>query len=117
MSPDPPERRGGVRIGRRKAARVPPEAGHLRRRTRWAGLKPGDPVAVSETRVRGATWTFVAHVTNERTGAEWVEVVGGRSGSHTVRSFAPERVLPPSGARSHGAKQAPFVDAPRLPLD
>ena len=52
----------------------------LRRSTRWAGLRPGDPVQVDGTRLRGASWQFVAHVTNDETGDQWVEVVGGRAG-------------------------------------
>ena len=52
----------------------------LRRSTRWAGLRPGDPVQVDGTRLRGASWQFVAHVTNGETGDQWVEVVGGRAG-------------------------------------
>ena len=47
----------------------------LRRTTQWAGLNPGDPVQVEGTRLRGATWAFVAHVTNGETGEAWVEVV------------------------------------------
>ena len=51
----------------------------LKRSTRWAGLRPGDPVQVDGTRLRGASWSFVAHVANAETGEEWVEVVGGRA--------------------------------------
>ena len=50
----------------------------LHRSTRWAGLQPGDPVHVDGTRLRGASWEFVAHITNGETGDVWVEVVGGR---------------------------------------
>jgi len=53
----------------------------LHRTARWAGLGPGDPVQVSGTRIRGATWKFVAHVANAETGEEWVEGVGGRAGA------------------------------------
>ena len=50
----------------------------LRRNTRWAGLAPGDPVVVTGTRMRGASWSFVAQVINAVTGEAWVEVEGGR---------------------------------------
>ena len=40
----------------------------LRRSTSWAGLRPGDPVQVDGTRLRGASWQFVAHVANDETG-------------------------------------------------
>ena len=53
----------------------------LRRSTRWAGLQPGDPVQVDGARLRGASWQFVAHVTNGETGEAWVEVVGGAAGT------------------------------------
>ena len=62
----------------------------LRRNTRWAGLRPGDPVQVDGTRLRGASWQFVAHITNGETGEVWVEVVGGRAGR-------PGRALLPAG--------------------
>jgi hypothetical protein len=96
--------------------------GQLRRSTTWAGLKRGDPVDVTGTRLRRATWAFVAHVTNLETGEEWVEVVGGRSGDRSVRSFHPSQLFPPrpttSGGR--GTRAAPrrpsFADAPQLPL-
>ena len=57
----------------------------LHRNKRWAGLQPGDPVHVDGTRLRGASWQFVAHITNGETGEVWVEVVGGRAGEHVVR--------------------------------
>ncbi len=90
--------------------------GHLRRSTTWAGLHPGDAVVVSGTGLRGATWSFVAHVTNATTGAEWVEVVGGRPGDRKIRSFAPEQLYPATrrGPRSGGAPS--LASAPQLPL-
>ena len=86
---------------------------HLRRDTRWAGLRPGDPVRVEGTRLRGAVWEFVAHVTNVETGESWVEVVGGRAGDRAVRSFRPDQLY------SVGAKPGrdpSLADAPGLPL-
>jgi hypothetical protein len=85
----------------------------LRRHGHWAGLVPGDPVQVDGSRLRGATWTFVAHVTNEESGASWVEVVGGRAGDRTVRSFRPDQLYAVSARPGHDPSLA---DAPGLPL-
>ncbi|MGP0031411.1 MAG: hypothetical protein ACLPVF_12995 [Acidimicrobiales bacterium] len=85
----------------------------LRRRTSWAGLRPGDRVRVEGTRQRSATWSFVAHVTNTETGEEWVELVGGRSGHRAVRSFRPDQLYAPSARPGRD----PSLDtAPGLPL-
>jgi hypothetical protein len=95
---------------------------HLRRSSEWAGVRAGDPVEVTGVRGRSTSWSFVAHVRNERTGDEWVEVVGGRAGSRAVRSFRPEQIFAPSpratrrGVKGAGAPRAPLADAPRLPL-
>ena len=89
---------------------------HLVRTTRWAGLRAGDAVDVTGMRLRSATWAFVAHVRNERTGDEWVEVVGGRPGSRSLRSVRPEQVLPPAPRGTRAAARAPLAVAPRLPL-
>jgi hypothetical protein len=85
----------------------------LRRSSRWAGLRPGDPVQVEGTRLRGASWEFVAHVVNGETGDEWIEVVGGRPGDRAVRSFRP-RQLYAAGARV--GHDPSLADAPGLPL-
>jgi hypothetical protein len=63
----------------------------LQRSTHWAGLRPGDPVVVSGTRMRSASWSFVAQVSNVETGETWVEVVGGRSGDRAVRRVVTRR--------------------------
>jgi hypothetical protein len=89
---------------------------HLVRTTRWAGLRPGDAVDVAGMRLRSATWAFVAHVRNARTGEEWVEVVGGRPGCRSLRSVRPEQVLPPPARGTRAAARAPLAAAPRLPL-
>jgi hypothetical protein len=89
----------------------PPAA--LQRNERWAGLRPGDPVQVEGTRLRGASWAFVAHVTNRETGEEWVEVVGGRSGDRAVRSFRPGQIY---AAASLPGRDPSLADAPGLPL-
>lgn len=60
-------------------------SGNLRRVSTWAGLRSGDPVEVTDTRLRSAKWEFVAHVRNIVTGAEWIEVVGGRPGDRNLR--------------------------------
>ena len=86
----------------------------LRRASHWAGLRRGDPVQVEGTRLRGASWEFVAHVTNDQTGETWVEVVGGRPGDHSVRSFRPDQLYAPSARPGHDASLA---EAPGLPLD
>lgn len=77
-------------------------------------------MVIADTRLRGATWEFRAHVRNERNGAESVEVVGGRPGARTVRSFDPARVFAPSSrARRAGgvpAGELSLADAPQLPF-
>jgi hypothetical protein len=85
----------------------------LRRTTRWAGLRPGDPVQVEGTRLRGASWEFVAHVVNGETGDEWIEVVGGRPGDRAVRSFRPQQLYAAGARPGHDPSLA---DAPGLPL-
>jgi hypothetical protein len=86
----------------------------LRRTTKWAGLQPGDPVRVQGTRLRGAAWQFVAHVTNGATGEEWVEVVGGRAGDRAVRSFRPDQLY---AVAARPGRDPSLADAPGLPLD
>ena len=98
----PPRRRA-----RAESAEAPRNG--LVRTERWAGLGPGDPVEVQGT--RGAVWVYMAHVRNERTREEWVEVAGGRHGEHAVRSFAPSRIFPPGRVRGPSLEEAP-----RLPL-
>jgi hypothetical protein len=85
----------------------------LHRNTRWAGLRPGDPVVVTGTRMRGASWSFVAHVANAETGEVWVEVVGGRSGDRAVRSFRPDQIY---AASAKPGRDPSLADAPGLPL-
>jgi hypothetical protein len=101
------------RRGKHPAASLP---AHLERSTEWAGVRTGDPVEVEGVRPRTATWSFLAHVKNVRTGEEWVEVVGGRAGSRAVRSFRPEHIFAPSTGAARRAPRLPLSDAPRLPL-
>jgi hypothetical protein len=68
---------------------------------------------VEGTRLRGASWEFVAHVTNDGTGETWVEVVGGRAGDRSVRSFRPDQVY---AASARPGRDASLADAPGLPL-
>lgn len=78
-------------------------------------MTKGDAVEVSDTRLRSATWQFVAHVRNVVTGDEWIEVVGGRAGDRTLRSFPASRVFAPT-KKGRGAPRASLAEAPRLPL-
>ena len=85
----------------------------LRRTARWAGLRPGDPVVVTGTRIRGASWSFVAQVANAETGEAWIEVVGGRAGDRAVRSFRPDQIY---AASAKPGRDPSLADAPGLPL-
>jgi len=80
-------------------------------------MHKGDAVEVSDTRLRSATWQFVAHVRNVATGDEWIEVVGGRSGDRKLRSFPPSRVFAPTTKSRRRDAPVSLADAPRLPLD
>ncbi|HEY1826899.1 MAG TPA: hypothetical protein VGF87_02710 [Acidimicrobiales bacterium] len=86
----------------------------LQRQTHWAGLLPGDPVQVDGVRIRGASWAFMAHVTNAESGEEWVEVVGGSRGDRKVRSFRPDQLYAVS---AKPGRDPSLADAPGLPLD
>lgn len=90
---------------------VPPA--DLRRSLRWAGLRPGDAVLVTGTRIRGASWSFVAHVANVETGEEWIEVVGGRAGDRAVRSFRTDQLY---AASARPGRDPSLAEAPGLPL-
>jgi len=91
-------------------------ATHLQRQDSWAGVGEGDQVDVLDARERGATWRFVAHVTNLETGAEWTEVVGGRTGEQRRRSFRPEQLYPYRTIRAGVPTKPSLCDAPRLAL-
>jgi hypothetical protein len=78
---------------------------------------------VSGLSLRGAEWRFRAHVLNHHNGTESVEVVGGRPGDNTIRSFGPERIFAVSGKKGarRGTGQATagqlsLAEAPQLPL-
>jgi hypothetical protein len=97
---------------------------HLVRSETWNGLKRGDPVVVSGLAMRGADWKFRAHVLNRHNGTESVEVVGGRPGDHSIRSFDPGRIFAVTGRSRPGAGRTRAVagelslaEAPQLPLE
>ena len=77
---------------------------------------------VSGLSLRGATWEFRAHVVNTHNGTESIEVVGGRPGDRSIRSFGPERIFAVRGSgakRSSGrapAGELSLAEAPQLPL-
>jgi hypothetical protein len=79
-------------------------------------------VVISGLAMRGATWAFRAHVRNRNNDTESVEVVGGRPGDRTIRSFEPERVfaVTGSGRRRNPANvvvgELSLADAPQLPF-
>jgi hypothetical protein len=85
----------------------------LQRTVHWAGLQSGDPVQVQGTRIRGASWSFVAHVANTATGEEWVEVVGGGPGDRAVRSFRVDQIY---AASARPGRDPSLAEAPGLPL-
>jgi len=86
----------------------------LHRVDTWAGLRRGDPVEVAGTGLRSASWEFVAYVTNVSTGEAWVEVIGGRGGDRMTRSFAPDRIFPPTSSRT--VAKSSLAVAPKLPF-
>ena len=77
---------------------------------------------VSGLSMRGATWEFRAHVVNRNNGTESVEVIGGRSGDRTIRSFGPDRIFAATGKRARRSTtrtvsgQVSLAEAPQLPL-
>ena len=112
------------RPGRPSARRAAIEASeHLQRSASWNGLRAGDPVIVAGLHMRGAGWEFRAHIVNQHNGTESIEVVGGRPGDRTIRSFGPERIFAVQGPkRPRGnpdraiAGQLSLAEAPQLPL-
>jgi hypothetical protein len=90
--------------------------GHLRRSPEWAGLREGDAVVVDGAKERRMRWCFVAHVVNERTNEEWIEVRGGRAGEAKGRSFRPEQIYPGNARRGSRLVLASLASAPQLAL-
>src|SRR3984957_17264954 len=90
--------------------------GQIVRSSAWNGVRDGDPVVVDAPKERRQHFTFVAHVVNEATGEEWIEVRGGRVGEAKGRSFRPDLIYPGearTGARLVGLSLA---SAPKLPF-
>jgi len=107
------------RAGARRAALQ--ASGHLERSPTWNGLRRGDPVIVSGLGGRGMAWEFRAHVVNRHNGTQSIEVVGGRPGDRTIRSFGPERIFAVTARGGRGTDRAlagrlSLADAPQLPL-
>jgi hypothetical protein len=78
-------------------------------------------VVVGGLSLRGATWEFRAHVVNTKNGTASVEVVGGRPGDRSIRSFGPERIFAVTGRHPRGsstatAGQLSLAEEPQLPL-
>jgi hypothetical protein len=71
------------------------ETGLVLRTAEWEGFSGGQRVIVLDHdghKMRGVAFWFRAHCRNRRTGAEWIEVFGGRNGHQTSRAFSLDRV-------------------------
>ena len=79
-------------------------------------MRTGDPVVVDGVKERRQFWVFVAHVVNEATGDEWVEVRGGRVGEAKGRSFRPDVIYPGNAKRGSRLVGLSLADAPQLPI-
>ena len=90
--------------------------GNLVRSTQWAGVTAGDAGVVDGIKERRQNWVFVAHVLNESTSEEWVEVRGGRSGEAKGRSFRTELIYPASAKKGARLIGLPLAIAPQLPI-
>jgi hypothetical protein len=99
-----------------KARPIVTRQGNLVRSTRWAGLRDGDAVVVDGVKERRQSWVFVAHVLNEATGDEWIDVRGGRTGESKGRSFRPDLIYPNGAKRGSRLVGLPLSLAPQLPI-
>jgi len=72
-------------------------------------------VVVDGVRERRLSWIFVAHVHNEATDDEWIEVRGGRTGEAKGRAFRPEAIYPSHARRGSKLVGLSLADAPQLP--
>jgi hypothetical protein len=90
--------------------------GHVVRNSRWNGVRAGDVVVVDGAKERRQHWVFVAHVVNEATNDEWVEVRGGRVGETKGRSFRPEVIFPGSAKKGSRLVGMSLAMAPQLPI-
>ncbi|HVA53316.1 MAG TPA: hypothetical protein VNF05_07355 [Acidimicrobiales bacterium] len=90
--------------------------GQIVRSTAWHGVRFGDQVVVNAPKELRQSWTFVAHVLNEATGDEWVDVRGGRVGESKGRSFRTEIIYPGGAKRGSRVVGLPLARAPQLAL-
>ncbi|HEY1825073.1 MAG TPA: hypothetical protein VGG21_03835 [Acidimicrobiales bacterium] len=90
--------------------------GQIVRSRAWNGVCEGDAVLVNAPRERRQSWIFVAHVLNESSGDEWVEVRGGRQGEAKGRSFVPELIFPACARKGTKIEGLSLARAPQLPL-
>ena len=79
-------------------------------------MNHGDAVVVDGVKERRQHWVFLAHVLNEETGDEWVEVRGGRVGEAKGRSFRPELIYPAGARRGARLVGQSLAIAPQLPI-
>jgi len=82
----------------------------------WNGVVSGEPVVVDGVKERRQSWVFVAHVRNEASGEEWIEVRGGRRGEAKGRSFRPDVIFPDGSKKGSRLVGMSLLRAPRLPL-
>jgi hypothetical protein len=90
--------------------------GSIVRSSQWNGVREGDPVVVNGPKERRQSWTFVAHVVNEATGDQWVEVRGGRVGEAKGRSFHPDLIFPGEARKGARVIGLSLANAPKLAL-
>ena len=90
--------------------------GHLARTTHWHGVRAGDAVVVDGTKERRQQWVFVAHVLNEATNEEWIEVRGGRTGEVKSRSFRTAMIYPSNAKKGSRVVGLSLEVAPQLPM-
>ncbi|HTT59827.1 MAG TPA: hypothetical protein VMF33_07240 [Acidimicrobiales bacterium] len=90
--------------------------GQIVRSSTWQGVRCGDAVVVNAPKERRQHFTFVAHVLNEATGDEWVEVRGGRVGEAKGRSFRPDLIYPGEARKGARLVGPSLAMAAKLPL-
>ncbi|HTB08964.1 MAG TPA: hypothetical protein VK704_04055 [Acidimicrobiales bacterium] len=90
--------------------------GQIVRSSAWNGVRDGDPVVVDAPKERRQHFTFVAHVVNEATGEEWIEVRGGRVGEAKGRSFRPDLIYPGEARKGARLVGLSLASAPKLPF-
>ena len=90
--------------------------GNLVRSSYWNGVNIDDAVLVDGAKERRQSWVFVAHVRNESTLDEWVEVRGGHPGEAKGRSFRPELIYPVCAKKGSRITGQSLAIAPLLPL-